>query len=111
MDQFSSTENEKLQKLKQKKENQDKKKDKNVNVYTIGPKDNYYTEFVIQRTLESLGEITNDKQHGKKNQKTPKVSNNKQSSITGTEKSKSQCRSYEKTSTNPSSETPNKKMS
>ena len=64
-----------------------------------------------KKVLESLGEIRNDKQPSKKNQKTPKSSNNKQAIVTGTEKSKSQRRSYEKTSTLPSSEIPNEKIS
>jgi hypothetical protein len=98
---ISTTENERLRKLKQKKENKDKKKDKNVNVYTTGPKntDNGIgTEFSIDKVLESLGEIKNDKQQNKKSQKTSKTSHVKQNNGTSTEKSKSQRRSYEKSS-------------
>merc|ERR1711994_39684 len=96
---MGNTENEKLRKLKQKKENKDKKKDKNVNVYTTGPQNETNgngTEFSIDKVLESLGEIKNEKQ-SKKSQKT-KSNYLKQTNNTTAEKSKGQRKSYEKAS-------------
>merc|ERR1712183_712124 len=85
---ISSTENERLRKLKQ-----EKKKDKNVNVYTIG--NGTEPELSVDKILESLGEIKSDKQPSKKSQKATK-SSVKQGNATTTEKPKSQRRSFEK---------------
>ena len=109
---ISNTENEKLRKLKQKKENKDKKKDKNVNVYTTGPQNTNNgngSEFSIDKVLESLGEIKNEKQ-GKKSQKA-KSNSLKQTNSSTSDKPKSQRKSYEKPSASSSIEEPNNERS
>merc|ERR1712060_733158 len=72
-------------------ENKDKKKDKNVKIYTTGVEskgEGVETEFSIDKVLESLGEIQNNKQ-GRKISKT-KPGNVKEINGSGLEKSKNQ---------------------
>jgi len=88
---ITSPENEKLRKMRIKKENKDKKKDKNVKIYTTGVEskgEGAEPEFSIDKVLESLGEVQNNKQ-GRKISKT-KPGNIKEINGSGLEKSKNQ---------------------